>query len=163
IAKGNLYFKSKVLSEEGLRAFSKESGFPIVFILPGWMFGPGDAAPTTSGQLVLDFLERKIPAQIDGGSSVADARDVAAAMVQAAHNGRAGVRYIVGGEYADLRLIFRLLEAVSGVSAPKWGAPYLLSLGAAWGAQTYAKLRGSSSVMSVEGVRTMHAKLRVTS
>src|SRR5579883_3276979 len=51
LARDNLYFRSKLIAEQKLGEFSKSAGFPIISILPGWMFGPGDAAPTASGQL----------------------------------------------------------------------------------------------------------------
>ena len=40
---------------------------PVVLILPAWMFGPGDAAPTNSGQLVLDFGQLGVARQQDPG------------------------------------------------------------------------------------------------
>ncbi|MFL9455444.1 NAD-dependent epimerase/dehydratase family protein [Tolypothrix bouteillei VB521301_2] len=55
----NLYFKSKVLAENAIYEFLKQHSLPVVFILPGWMFGPGDAAPTAGGQLKADYLNRK--------------------------------------------------------------------------------------------------------
>ncbi|MFP2926817.1 NAD-dependent epimerase/dehydratase family protein [Pyxidicoccus sp. 3LG] len=66
LAATNLYFKSKVESERELKAFGERTGLPVVFILPGWMFGPWDAGPTAAGQLVRDFLARKLPAVPDG-------------------------------------------------------------------------------------------------
>ena len=41
--------------------------------MPGWMFGPGDAAPTDSGRLVLGFLDGTMPGIPPGGMNVVDA------------------------------------------------------------------------------------------
>ena len=79
IAADNLYFRSKVLADEAVAAWLPGRKLEVVTILPGWMYGPYDAAPTSSGQLVLDFLHRKLPAIIPGAGSVVDARDVAQA------------------------------------------------------------------------------------
>src|SRR6266496_3290506 len=79
----NLYMKSKVLAEHAVQAFLAHSTLPVVLILPGWMFGPGDAAPTSSGQIVLDFLNRRLPGIVTVGGDAVDARDVAQAMINA--------------------------------------------------------------------------------
>lgn len=52
----NLYFKSKLLAAARLREFAARTRFDVVEVLPGWMFGPWEAAPTGSGRFVLDFL-----------------------------------------------------------------------------------------------------------
>lgn len=88
----NLYFKSKVLAEDTIFEFLKQHSLPVILILPGWMFGPRDAAPTGAGQLVLDYLNQKMPGILDGGTCVVDARDVAQAMINAVERGKSGER-----------------------------------------------------------------------
>jgi dihydroflavonol-4-reductase len=83
LALENLYFRSKVETEKAVANFLRTHTLPVVMILPGWMYGPGDAAPTSAGQLVQDFLNRKLPGVLKGGATIADARDVAAAMIVA--------------------------------------------------------------------------------
>jgi len=63
----NLYFRSKVFAEEAIARFLQDHALAVVFILPAVMFGPADTGPTISGQIVRAFLDRKIPALIDGG------------------------------------------------------------------------------------------------
>ncbi len=60
-AQKNLYFKTKVLAEQEIYRFLETSHMDVVMILPGWMMGSGDAAPTSAGQLVLDLLASKLP------------------------------------------------------------------------------------------------------
>ena len=70
----NDYFRSKILTDRALRAFLKEHpDFHATFVLPGFMFGPGDMGPTASGQLVLDFARRKLPGLVPGSFAVVDA------------------------------------------------------------------------------------------
>jgi dihydroflavonol-4-reductase len=120
----NLYFRSKLLAEEAITEWSRSHPTPVMHILPGWMFGPGDTGPTGSGRMVLDFLARKLPAIPPGRVSVVDARDVAGAVVQAAERGRAGERYIVAGRPATLKEIAETLARISGVPAPRLRLPY---------------------------------------
>ena len=162
-ASSNLYFASKVSAELAIGRFLKERALPVVMILPGWMWGPGDAAPTSSGQLVLDFLKQKLPGVVEGGASLVDARDVAAAMIAAAGCGRSGERYIVGGTYLDLAQILSVLEKVTGVPAPKRHIPYALSLAVGFGSEIWARLTGKNALVTVEAVRTIHARKAVNS
>lgn len=104
-ASENLYFKSKVLADRAVKEFSRRSKLPVVQILPGWMFGIGDAAPTSSGQIVMDILNGKLPGTFDGGTSTVDAKDVARAMIAAVKRGKAGEKYIVGGEFYTIEEI----------------------------------------------------------
>jgi dihydroflavonol-4-reductase len=155
IAADNLYFRSKVLADAAVAAWLPGRKLEVVTILPGWMYGPYDAAPTSSGQIVLDFLHRKLPAIIPGAGSVVDARDVAQGMIAAVTHGRNGERYLIGGRSHTLGEIIRGLEEVSGVPAPRFYMPYPIALSAAWIAEAAARLRNQTTLMTINGIRTL--------
>ena len=159
----NLYFASKISVELAIGRFLKERTLPVSMILPGWMWGPGDWAPTGSGQLVLDYMKQKLPGVIDGGGSAVDARDVARAAIAAADRGHSGERYIVGGRYFDFADIIAMLERVTGVPAPARKIPYMLSLAVGFASENWARLTGKSALVTMEAVKTMHAKKAVSS
>lgn len=159
----NLYFKSKVVAEAAIKDFLQQHSLPVVLILPGFMFGPKDAAPTGGGQLVLDYLAQKIPGILDGGTCMVDARDVAQAAINAVEKGKSGDRYIVAGRYCSMEELFKSLEKVTGVPCPQRRIPYQATLVYAWLADMYARLTGAKSVLPLEGIRTMHRKRQVTS
>ncbi len=164
VAESNLYFKSKVNGDAKIRAFQREhKDITNVESPPGWMWGPGDAAPTAAGQMALDFLARKVPGIVDGGSSMVDARDVAAAMLAAVEHGRAGQRYIIGGRFYTLERVMQGLEAVSGVKGPRIKLPHPLVMTVAFFQEIFGRMTGKDVLITREGVRTMHAKLAVTS
>lgn len=159
----NLYLQSKSKVETLLQAFSRETGFFIASALPSWMWGPHDTGPTASGQLVLDALNQKLPPAIPpGGSSVVDARDVAAGMLRIAETGRAGERYILSGPLMNLEEIIRKLAAATGTQAPTARLPFAGALVLAAFAETWSRLTGAPSVMSLESIRLMNARLAVT-
>jgi dihydroflavonol-4-reductase len=155
----NLYFQSKIRAEERVLEWVKSHGTPVLLILPGWMFGPFDLAPTASGRLVQDFLARKLPAIVPGGASVVDARDVAAAMIRALSQGISGERYIVAGRLVSLEQIALTLEKLTGIHAPRLRLPYSAAIALAWLVQTAATLRGAESLLTVSGVRTMRESM----
>lgn len=151
----NLYFKSKVLAEEAIYAWLEDNPLPVVLILPGWMHGPRDAAPTTAGQLVLDFMEGSLPAIIQGGQMVVDVRDVVQGMINAVEQGRPGERYLIGGQHATLEDILYTLQDVTGRPAPRMKMPTPAAMAVAWVSQTAASLTGGETLMTVNGLRTL--------
>lgn len=162
-AEKNLYFKTKVLAEREIYRFLNTSPMDVVIILPGWMMGPGDAAPTSAGQLVLDLLAGKLPGIIDGGASLSDARDVAAAMITAAERGRRGERYIVAGPLKTMKDIALELEVISGVKAPRMELPAWIALSISWLLETWAGLTGGVNPMPLSGIQTLLEKATLSS
>lgn len=152
----NLYFRSKVLAERAVLDLLSRSRLHVSLVLPGWMWGPGDAAPTSSGQIVLDFLNRSLPGIFPGGGAPVDVRDVAQAMIAAAERGRSGERYIVGGDrYVTMSEIFRTLEEVSGVPSPRLPVPAPAALVYGWASEQYSRITGRPALATLAGVKTL--------
>jgi dihydroflavonol-4-reductase len=151
----NLYFKSKVHAEYAIQDWLKQHSHEVISILPSWIHGPQDAAPTAAGRLILDFLNKQLPAIPPGGASVIDARDVAQAMINAVERGRNGERYLIHNRYASLAEINQILEAVSGIPASKIHLPYPVALGMAWVMQTIASMQRKDALITVSGIRVM--------
>jgi dihydroflavonol-4-reductase len=163
VARKNLYFFSKVRAEEAVQDFLTQHRLPVTLILPGWMFGPSDSAPTGSGQLVLDFMNKKLPGIPSGGASVVDARDVAQAAINAVAHGQSGERYIVGGSYFSLGQVLHTLSEVTGLAMPKRHIPYLAAMAFGWASERMSRITGKPALVSRDGLRTMHAELAVNS
>ena len=155
VAERNLYFKSKVVAERAIASFLERSRLDVSLALPGWMFGPRDAAPTHSGRMVIDFCNRKLPGVVPGGATVADARDVAGGMIAAAERGKSGERYILAGEFATFGDVFAALERVTGVPAPKRRLPKALLYLVAVGSETASRFTGRDPLITRQAVRTM--------
>ena len=158
----NLYFKSKVEGDARIRAYQPPNGLAVIQVLPGWMWGPGDAGPTGAGQIVFDFLDGKFPAVPDGGTALVDARDVAAAMVRAVGKPH-GQRFIVGGKYHSLREVVDVIARATGRPAPKGNLPSWLAIGYAYMSEAWASLTGGRAAANLAGVRTMSEKHNVSS
>src|SRR5260370_33106370 len=91
-------------------------------IVPAWMWGPGDAAPTASGRLFLAVARGELGAVPRVGSQIVDARDVAAAAIHAITGGAYGRHYIVGGGWHPLPAVTRQIAAAAGRARPPGGA-----------------------------------------
>ena len=118
--------------------------FDATFVLPGFMFGPGDAGPTASGQLVLDFARRKLPGLVPGSFAVVDARDVAAFSVAVAERGRRGEKYLCAGRHMTMFEVAAGLERATGTKAPRWRIPIPLLFVIATGYEAYARITGQT-------------------
>ncbi|MBK5396163.1 SDR family oxidoreductase [Pseudomonas sp. TH39(2020)] len=121
------YYLSKILSEQKVQEFLQQHpDMFIAMVLPGWMFGPGDIGPTSSGQFLLDFVGMKLPGVLPGSFSVVDARDVAEHQLAAITRGRSGERYLAAGNHMNMKSIFQALSSVSGVKAPERKIPLFM-------------------------------------
>jgi dihydroflavonol-4-reductase len=124
------YKRSKVDAERlVLRAAA--AGQWAVVVNPTAPVGPGDWRPTPTGRVIRDGARGAMPAFVDTGLNLVDVRDVAAGMVLAAGRGRAGERYILGGDNVALRDLLAMLERISARPMPRRAVPPWLALASA--------------------------------
>jgi dihydroflavonol-4-reductase len=155
LANENLYFRSKVLAEREIAAFLERSDLKVVLALPGFMFGPRDAAPTSGGRMVLDFCHRKIPGIVNGGANTADARDVAAGMIAAAERGKSGERYILAGGYNTIAEMLAALERATGIPGPRRRLPDPMVWAYAFASEAVSRFSGRPPLLSRSAVRAI--------
>jgi dihydroflavonol-4-reductase len=146
------YKRSKWLAEQDARK-AAASGLPVVIVNPTTPVGPGDAKPTPTGRIIVDFLNGRMPAYVDTGLNFVPIEDAAAGHLLAAERGRVGDRYILGGENLTLKQALEILSQVSGRPAPRVRVPHLLALGAAYVEAVLSRLVGREPQIPLEGVR----------
>lgn len=150
------YYRSKILTDEAVfEALRKYLDFHATMVLPGWMWGPGDAGPTSAGQLARDFVESRLPGVPPSSFSFVDARDVAAAQIAAATAGRRGERYLAAGRFMTLAELFPKLEAETGVPAPTRKLPLWFLFVIAAFQESYARLTGGKVLLSWASVKLL--------
>jgi dihydroflavonol-4-reductase len=125
------YKRSKYLAEAAVDEFVRR-GAPVVIVNPTYPVGEGDIKPTPTGQVLVDFLKRKMPAYLDTGLNVVDVDDVAAGHLLAADKGRIGRRYILGNRNLTLKEILQTLSEITGLPCPSVRLPYYPVLGLAY-------------------------------
>ena len=99
-------------------------GLPVIIVNPSTPIGPRDIKPTPTGKIILDFLNRKMPAYIDTGLNLIDVTDCARGHILAEEKGRPGERYILGNKNMSLKDILLALETLTGLKAPRIKLPY---------------------------------------
>ncbi|HET7543101.1 MAG TPA: NAD-dependent epimerase/dehydratase family protein [Polyangiaceae bacterium] len=159
----NLYFKSKVDGDRQIGQFSPKSDMTIATVLPGWMFGPGDAGPTRAGELILDALAGKLPGVPPGGTTIVDARDVASAMVTLLERDVPGERFIVAGRFHTIRELLDAAMDAAGKARISRSLPAWLALGLGHVTEAWARLTNSSPLVPLEGVRMLLQEFRPSS
>jgi dihydroflavonol-4-reductase len=154
------YKRSKFLAEQVALEFARE-GFPLVIVNPTAPLGDHDFRPTPTGKMVVDFLRGAMPAFLDTGLNVVDVRDVAEGHLLAGERGRAGERYILGGENLTLEQIFGTLAEVTGRAAPKIRIPYALAYVAGVASTGWAAVTGKEPRAPLDAVRMARKKMWV--
>lgn len=150
------YYRSKIETEEVIFAFlDSHQDMHISLVLPGWMHGPGDLGPTSAGQFVQDYLQQKIPGVIDAAFSVVDARDVAQVALASSTKGERGERYLAAGHPVTMAKLLQMMEAVSGVPAPRRKLPRSMLYAIAFLQELYARLTGRPVLLSLATVSNM--------
>jgi dihydroflavonol-4-reductase len=98
---GLTYVDSKHEGESEALAAGARHGVDVVVVNPAYVLGvpvdrtqPGE----TSTRIVGNYLRGRLPAIVDGTTNIVHVEDVALGHLQAAERGRAGERYILGGE-----------------------------------------------------------------
>jgi nucleoside-diphosphate-sugar epimerase len=153
------YYLSKILSDRAVDAFlEKHADMWASMVLPGWMVGPGDLGPTSSGQVILDYLHKKLPGIPPATFSVVDARDVAEAHWRAALNGRRGERYLAAGRHMSMGELLRILEQISGVPGPRFNVPFPMLYALAAANELWARVSRKPALVSLASVRLMKSE-----
>ena len=155
------YKRSKFLAERAALEFSA-LGLPVIIVNPTAPVGDHDSKPTPTGKIVLDFLKGDMPAFIDTGLNVVDARDVAIGQLLACERGRAGERYILGSENLTLAQILGVLAEISGRPAPTVRLPYAVAYAAGVVTTAWARVTGKPPRAPLDAVRMARKKMFVS-
>ena len=155
------YKRSKFLAEQvALKAAG--AGFPVVIVNPTAPVGDHDFKPTPTGKTIIDFLKRDMPAYLDTGLNLVNARDVAEGHLLALERGKVGERYILGCQNLTLKEIFMRLEQLSGIPAPTMRIPYGVAYAAGMVTTAWAGLTGKEPRAPIEAVKMARKKMFVS-
>jgi dihydroflavonol-4-reductase len=156
----NHYKRSKWLAEK-VAAELAHKGSPIVIVNPSAPVGPRDVKPTPTGKVIVDFLNRAMPAYLDTGLNWVHVRDVAIGHILAADQGRIGERYILGNADGNwtMKEAFDVLEEITGIRAPRVRIPYFVALMAAYVNGAISAVTGKEPKAPLAGVRMAKYKM----
>jgi dihydroflavonol-4-reductase len=158
---GFAYADSKHEGEAEAFAAGARLGVEVVAVNPSYVLGvpvdrrqPGE----TSTRIVGNYLLGRLPAVVDGGTSIVDVDDVAAGHLAAAERGAAGERYILGGVNLAWSELIDRIATLSGVHRPL----AVLPVASAAVARAAASV-GLPSPIAPEGIELMAQNWRCSS
>jgi dihydroflavonol-4-reductase len=147
------YKRSKFLAEQEAIIAAK-NGQHVMILNPTTPIGAGDAKPTPTGRIIVDFLNKKFPAYVDTGLNLVDVDEVARMHVVALDRGAPGERYILGGENLTLKQILDRMSAITGLPSPAMKVPHAVAMTFAFFDENITgKLLGKEPRATVEAVR----------
>ena len=154
------YTHTKYLGEqEALRM--AERGLAVVSVLPTAIYGPGDT--TATGRLLISYLRRRLPALIDIRANLVYVDDVVEGHIAAIERGKAGERYILGGDNISGSQILALIAEMEGRRWVPPRLPHWMALAAGAACEILARLTGKPSFISRDFVRHFSRPLYVDS
>lgn len=147
------YKRSKFMAEQ-VAVEAARAGQHVVLLNPTTPIGTGDAKPTPTGRIIVDFLNRNFPAYVHTGLNLVDVAEVARMHVVALERGTPGERYILGGENLTLKQILDRLSSITGLPSPTMRVPHAVAMAFAFFDETFTgRLRGREPRATVEAVR----------
>jgi dihydroflavonol-4-reductase len=124
------YMDSKKAAEDAVVEACRD-GLDAVCVLPGTLFGPGDAH-FNAGSYIRAAARGLLLAAPPGGVTAAHVDDVALGHLLALERGRTGERYILGGGTVSYRDLFGLIAREVGGREPLFTIPESVLMGAGW-------------------------------
>jgi len=106
------------------------SGLPLVVVMPGLVYGPGDTSSVRTA--LIQYLQRKLP-MIPARTAFcwAHVDDIARGHILAMEKGVPGESYIIAGPASTFEDALKLAQSITGVPAPRLrvapGALYAMS------------------------------------
>jgi farnesol dehydrogenase len=141
----NPYERSKALADAAARE-AAQAGADVVILYPGVVYGPGAMTEgNIVARMIADHLSGRLPGLVGPGDrrwSYAFVEDVAEGHALALEKGRAGERYVLGGENATLERFFRLVHEIAGRQPPRLHIPYAVASVVGRGQWLWAELTG---------------------
>ncbi len=118
---GLTYPDAKHEGEMEALAAGARTGVEVIVTNPAYVLGvPVDRAQPgeTSTRIIGNYLRGRLPAVVDGGTTIVDVRDVAKGHIAAAERGKPGERYVLGGTNTSWPELLELVATLSGVRHP---------------------------------------------
>ena len=118
-------YKRTKLEAERLVLAAAAEGLDALCVNPTTPIGEGDRRPTPTGRMVRGVASGRYRATLrSGGLNLVDVRDVARGHVLALERGRAGERYLLGGDDLTLAEVFALIARAAHRPPPRIRLPH---------------------------------------
>lgn len=136
---------------------SVKDGLDAVVVHPSGIIGPNDYGRAHMTQMIIDYLEGRLTACIEGGYDFVDVRDVAKGIIAAASEGRSGECYILSNTYIDVVALLENLHQLSGKRRIKTVLPRWFALMTAPLAELFYNMLGQPPLFTRYSLYTLYS------
>ena len=127
------YNRAKSMADVAVLRAVKEHGLDASLLLLAGVLGPGDYSNTHMTQVMVDFINGKLPASVNGGYNDFDIRDVADVLDRILDHARAGESYLFANKPDKINEVLGYVAELTGKrmlpTLPIWtaylGLPFL--------------------------------------
>jgi len=149
------YSKSKALTSALVMDAVKKQGLDAVIVHPSGITGPNDFSGTHLTQMVIDYMEKRIPAAVNGGYDFVDVRDVAAGIIKAAEKGKAGDCFLLTNKYYPVMEMLAILHEITGGKKIQTKLPMWLAYVSIPFLSAYFAIRGKQPLYTAYSLYTL--------
>lgn len=155
------YDRSKAAGEREVQKGIAQ-GLDAVILNPTGVIGPYDYKPSYLGAVLLALSRGSLPGLVAGGFDWVDVRDVVAGAIRAAERAPSGAKYLLSGHWASVRDLAALVEAISGVRAPRLVWPTALAYIGAPFSTLFAHLTGRRPLYTIVSLRALQSNRAIS-
>ena len=126
------YNRAKSMADVAVLEAVKD-GLDASIIMPAGVLGPGDYSMTHMSQVMIDYINGKLPASVDGGYNDFDIRDVAEVLEKIVEKSKCGECYVFANRPDKINEVLSYVAEFAGLkplpTLPVWiayvGLPFL--------------------------------------
>ena len=149
------YVRTKIVGEQVVRE-EIERGLDAVIVHPTVVIGANETHHVgVVHSLLFTYFAGALPAVFEGGFNAVAASDVVAGAIAAAHEGRRGESYILGGQWHSVLELLRRSKKVSGATVPRVAIPIPLARLGVPVAGLIARLTGTKPAVTPEDLNQL--------
>lgn len=142
------YSQSKALATQAVLDAVRTADLDACVVHPSGILGPEDFSISETTKTVIEIIQGKMPAGIDGTFNLCDVRDLAQGIISAAHKGKAGNCYILGNDEISFKKFADVLAKESGCKPIKVFLPIKIAYIMAGMMEKSAKRKGQTPMMT---------------
>ena len=131
------------------------NGLDAVIVCPTGVIGPYDYRRSEMGELLREWMQKKMHILIEGAYDFVDVRDVARGMILAVQKGRRGEVYILSGEQIKLNRMKQLVQKAMGFASATINIPLWLARLAAQISPLYYRLTRQTPKFTAYSLETV--------
>ncbi len=134
-----------------------KQGFPAVIACPTGVVGPYDFKKSEIGELVNDWIMKKVNYMIEGSFDFVDVRDVVEGLILARDKGEVGQIYILSGELVHVSDLWNFGQELLSIKTKIVTIPTKLANFAAYFAELYYKISKSKPKFTRYSLATLQS------